>query len=164
LCLSFRPQKVHVLSFHNGKDIDLEVLSISKTKQFIGYISAVQVLDTGSYNVKGNNQLIWWLFCRSHKNLVWRSRRVETVMENVAKGRVVLFVLAVLVHRSSSLWELEVRQDDTQPLSKIALHRSTQKLDESITISANPVLLGQKVYFSQLHLTKVPSCLVSLGN
>jgi hypothetical protein len=66
-------------------------------------------------------------------------------MERVARIRLGLFVLAILAHRASSLWELEVPQDDTQPLSKIALHRSTQKLDKSITISANPVLLGQKV-------------------
>lgn len=65
-------------------------------------------------------------------------------MERVATIRLGLFVLAILAHRASSLWELEVPQDDTQPLSKIALHRSTQKLDNSITISANPVLLGQK--------------------
>lgn len=74
----------------------------------------------------------------------------EIVMGKAAKSRLVLFVLAVLVHRSSSHWELEVGQDDSQPLSKIALHRSTQKLDKSITISANPVLLGQKVHYSQL--------------
>ncbi|KAG0631433.1 hypothetical protein M758_1G252900 [Ceratodon purpureus] len=65
-------------------------------------------------------------------------------MEKVAKTRLVLFLLGILVHSASGLWELEVRQDDTQPLSKIALHRSTQKFDKSITISADPVLLGHK--------------------
>ena len=77
-------------------------------------------------------------------------------MEKVLRTRLVLFVLAILVYRASSLWELEVREDDSQPLSKIALHRSTQKLDESITITANPVLLGQKVHHSHLHLSNVP--------
>lgn len=83
-------------------------------------------------------------------------------MEKAARIRFVLFVLAILVQSASSIWELEVRQDDSQPLSKIALHRLTQKLDKSITISANPVLLGQKVHhsyripksFESLHLGK----------
>lgn len=106
--------------------------------------------------MKGQNQLIRGLFCRLHTKLGWHSCSVETVMEKGAKSTLVLFVLVVLVHRASSLWELEVREDDTQPLSKIALHRSTQKLDKSITISANPVLLGQKV----LHRSPLKSCFI----
>jgi hypothetical protein len=65
-------------------------------------------------------------------------------MGNVTKIKLVLFVLAVLAHEASSLWELEILKDDTQPLSKIAIHRTIQKLDKTITISANPILLGQK--------------------
>lgn len=71
-------------------------------------------------------------------------------MGNVTKIMLVLFVLAVLAHEATSLWELEILKDDTQPLSKIAIHRAIQKLDKSITISANPILLGQKVLHCHL--------------
>lgn len=57
-------------------------------------------------------------------------------------------VVLVICHRGEALrFErgFEVRYDAHQPLSQVALHNARVLLDKSVSISASPELLGQKV-------------------
>ena len=54
-------------------------------------------------------------------------------------------LLACSQHVAARTWELQTPIDETQPLSKIFLERATLELDASISINADPILLGQQV-------------------
>lgn len=69
----------------------------------------------------------------------------------VKKGRMGLSVLAtvlvfglLLCHGGGAL-SFKVKYDEHQPLSRVALHNARVLLDDSVSISASPQLLGQKV-------------------
>ena len=62
-----------------------------------------------------------------------------------------IVVLAQIVF-GEALYSNKVRYDDHQPLSKVMLHNSRVLWDSSVSISASPTLLGQKVTpFPHLH-------------
>ena len=70
----------------------------------------------------------------------------EGVMEEMWRYAILLVtLLACSQHVAARTWELQTPIDETQPLSKIFLERATLELDASISINADPILLGQQV-------------------
>ena len=69
----------------------------------------------------------------------------EGVMEEMWRYGILLVTLLACSHVSARTWELQTPIDETQPLSKILLERATVELDASVSINANPILLGQQV-------------------
>jgi hypothetical protein len=57
----------------------------------------------------------------------------------------VVVVSAFVVCCGGGALSFEVRYDEHQPLSKVMLHNARVLLDDSVSISASPALLGQKV-------------------
>lgn len=58
--------------------------------------------------------------------------------------------ILLLISRQFAEATSEVRFDEHQALSRVALHRSKRLLDSSVSISATPDLLGQKVTVCQV--------------
>ena len=66
-------------------------------------------------------------------------------MEEMWRYGILLVTLLACSRVAARTWELQTPTDETQPLSKIFLERATVELDASVSINADPILLGQQV-------------------
>lgn len=65
----------------------------------------------------------------------------QMMMSGMGNSRVLIFSLLVLATFQ------QVVSDEHQPLSKVAIHKTTLALDERAYIKATPSVLGLKVHF-----------------
>jgi hypothetical protein len=83
--------------------------------------------------------------------LLWSSEvvivllRWGTEMELFAQAvaSIALIMLLIIITQTEASGQVRRRDEPPHPLSKVALHRSRELLDSSVTISASPDLLGQ---------------------
>lgn len=62
-----------------------------------------------------------------------------------AVASIALIMLLIIITQTEASGQVRRRDEPPHPLSKVALHRSRELLDSSVTISASPDLLGQNV-------------------